>query len=144
MNLINMSIIVQIVGQGPAKDVTFDFSEPVKSPDRQVLSDLPFFEEGLTSLAPGAKITCCSDSLDNLLPAFKEGKVASDITVIVRYKDLNLDPREHQWDITEAMRGHHRRGLRHHVRSGTPCGRSPRRASGTTRAWERNLDSTVL
>lgn len=55
-NLPDMSVIVQNVGQGPAKDITFGFSEPIESSDGQVLSDLPFFAEGLTSLAPGAKI----------------------------------------------------------------------------------------
>ena len=102
-NLPHMSLIVQNVGQGPAKDITFEFSEPIKSSDGQVLSELPFFSEGLTSLAPGAKIGCYWDSLDNLLPAIKEGKVASDITVTVRYKDLNLTPYEHQWDVNPRL-----------------------------------------
>lgn len=102
-NLPDMSIIVQNVGQGPAKDITFEFSEPIQSSDGQVLSDLPFFAEGLTSLAPEAAIGCYWDSLDNLLPAIKEGRVASDITVTVRYKDLNLTPYEHQWDVNPRL-----------------------------------------
>jgi hypothetical protein len=102
-NLPDMSIIVQNVGQGPAKDITFEFSEPIESSDGQVLSELPFFAEGLTSLAPGAKIGCYWDSLDNLLPAIKDGRVASDITVTVRYKDLNLTPYEHQWDVNPRL-----------------------------------------
>jgi hypothetical protein len=57
-NLPNISLIVQNVGQGPAKAVSFEFSAPVESSDGLVLSELPFFEEGLTSLAPGAKIGC--------------------------------------------------------------------------------------
>ncbi len=102
-NLPDMSIIVQNVGQGPAKDITFEFSEAIESSDGQVLSDLPYFAEGLNSLAPGAKIGCYWDSLDNLLPAIKEGRVASDITVTVRYKDLNLTPYEHQWDVNPRL-----------------------------------------
>ncbi|MDP8940857.1 MAG: hypothetical protein M3N10_11315 [Actinomycetota bacterium] len=82
-NLPNMSLIVQNVGQGPAKDITFEFSDPVESSDGLVLSELPFFDEGLTSLAPGAKIGCYWDTIDNLLPLIKEGKIASDITVTV-------------------------------------------------------------
>jgi hypothetical protein len=54
-NLPNMNIIVQNVGQGPAKDITFEFSAPVQSSDGFVLSDLPFFQEGLTSLTPGPR-----------------------------------------------------------------------------------------
>ncbi len=102
-NLPNISLIVQNVGQGPAKDISFEFSEPVESSDGFVLSDLPFFAEGLTSLAPGAKIGCYWDTLDNLLPLVKEGKIASDITVTVRYKDLNLNPLEHEWDVNPRL-----------------------------------------
>jgi hypothetical protein len=100
-NLPNISLIVQNVGQGPAKDISFGFSAPVESSDGFVFSELPFFREGMTSLAPGAKIGCYWDTLDNLLPLIKEGKIASDITVTVRYKDLN--PLEHEWDINPRL-----------------------------------------
>ncbi|MGB3683390.1 MAG: hypothetical protein WA990_13020 [Rubrobacteraceae bacterium] len=33
----------------------------------------------------------------------REGKIASDITVTVRYKDLNLNPLEHEWDINPRL-----------------------------------------
>jgi hypothetical protein len=102
-NLPDMSIIVQNVGLGPAKDITFEFSAPVQSSDGSILSELPFFREGLTSLAPGAKIGCYWDTLDNLMPLIKEGKIASDITVTVGYKDLNLKPLEHEWDINPRL-----------------------------------------
>jgi hypothetical protein len=102
-NLPNISLIVQNVGQGPAKDISFEFSARVESSDGFVLSDLPFFSEGLTSLAPGAKIGCYWDTLDNLLPLIKEGKIASDITVTVRYKDLNLNQLEHEWDVNPRL-----------------------------------------
>lgn len=99
----DLSLIVQNVGYGPAKDITFEFSAPVESSDGLVLSDLPFFDEGLTSLAPGGSIACYWDTLDNLLPAIKEGRIASDITVKVRYKDLNLRPFETEWDINPRL-----------------------------------------
>jgi hypothetical protein len=102
-NLPNISLIVQNVGQGPAKDISFEFSAPVESSDGFVLSALPFFAEGMTSLAPGAKIGCYWDTLDNLLPLVKGGKIASDITVTVRYKDLNLDPLQHEWEINPRL-----------------------------------------
>jgi hypothetical protein len=48
-----------------------------------------------TELEPLAVGRCLS-YLDNLLPLIKEGKIASDLAVTVRYKDLNLNP----WSIT--------------------------------------------
>lgn len=102
-NLPNISLIDQNVSAGLAKDISFEFSEPVESSDRLVLSDLPFFDEGLPSLAPRAKIGCYWDNINNLLPLIKEGKIASDVTVTVRYKDLNLNPLEHNWDINPRL-----------------------------------------
>ena len=61
-NLPDMSVIVQNVGQGPAKDITFGFSEPIKSSDGQVLSDLPW-RRGPRSAATGtASTTSCRPS----------------------------------------------------------------------------------
>src|SRR5215203_2957588 len=41
-NLTNIILIVQNVGQGPAKDISFEFSDPVESSDGFVLSYFPF------------------------------------------------------------------------------------------------------
>ena len=54
-NLPNISLIVQNVGGGPAKDISFEFFEPVESSDGLVLSELPFFEEGSTPSVPGPR-----------------------------------------------------------------------------------------
>lgn len=99
----NLNIIIQNVGQGPAKDISFEFSERVVSSDGFVVSDLPFFQEGLPSLAPGARIACYWDTLENLLPLIKEGSIASDITVTVRYRDLNGAPYEHNWEVSARL-----------------------------------------
>jgi hypothetical protein len=99
----NLNIVIQNVGQGPAKRISFDFSEDIVSSDGFVVSDLPFFQEGLPSLAPGASIACYWDSLQNLLPLIKEGKIASDITVTVRYQDLTGTSYEHEWEVSARL-----------------------------------------
>jgi hypothetical protein len=95
VTLPNLNILVQNTGGGPAKNISFEFSDQIVSSDGFVLSELPFFQEGLPSLAPGASIACYWDTLQNLLPAIKEGSIASDITVTVRYQDLNQRGYEH-------------------------------------------------
>ena len=41
-NLPNISLIVQNIGGGPpAKDISFEFSDPIESSDGLILSDLP-------------------------------------------------------------------------------------------------------
>src|SRR5215218_2828453 len=57
-NLPTINLVVQNVGYGPAKNISFEFSSPVQSSDGFVLSELAFFEEGITSLAPGGRIVC--------------------------------------------------------------------------------------
>jgi hypothetical protein len=99
----NINIVIQNVGQGPAKRISFDFSEDIVSSDGFVVSDLPFFQEGLPSLAPGASIACYWDTLQNLLPLIKEGKIASDITVTVRYQDLTGTSYEHEWEVSARL-----------------------------------------
>jgi hypothetical protein len=99
----NLNILVQNSGGGPAQDVSFEFSAPIESSDGFVVSDLPFFKEGLPSLDAGASIACYWDTLGNLLPLIKEGSIASDITVAVRYKDLNGNSYEHNWDVSPRL-----------------------------------------
>jgi hypothetical protein len=71
-NLPTINLIVQNVGSGPA-NITFEFPSPVESSDGFVLSDLAFFDEGITSLAPGDSIVCYWDELANLQPMYQEG-----------------------------------------------------------------------
>ena len=84
-NLPTINLIVQNVGYGPAKNITFEFSSSVESSDGFVLSDLAFFEEGITSLAPGGRIVCYWDELENLQPMHQEGRLDRGITVTVSY-----------------------------------------------------------
>jgi hypothetical protein len=99
----NLNILVQNSGGGPAKNISFEFSTPIQSSEGFVLSDLPFFEEGLPSLYAGASIACYWDTLDNLLPLIKEGNLASDITVTVHYEDLNQNSYQHDWEVSARL-----------------------------------------
>ena len=95
-----VDLVVQNIGSGPAKDISFEFSSPIQSSDGFVLSDLNIFREGTTSLAPGTRITCYWDNLENLLPKFEaEAGVPEHIVVTTRYKDLAGDSYETKWDI---------------------------------------------
>ncbi len=62
-----------------------------------MLSDLAFFEEGITSLAPGGRIVCYWDELDNLQEMFQEGRLERGITVTVNYQDITGGSFSHEW-----------------------------------------------
>ena len=92
-------VVVRNFTKAPAKDITFDFSAPVASSDGLVLSDLPFFKEGLPFLAPEGTITCYWDSMPSLVPLLKEKGLEDGILVTTRYKDLAEESYETEWKI---------------------------------------------
>ena len=102
-NLPTINLIVQNVGFGPAKNITFEFSSQVESSDGFVLSDLAFFQEGITSLAPGGRIVCYWDELENLQPMYQEGRLERGITVTVSYQDITGGSYSHDWEIDPML-----------------------------------------
>jgi hypothetical protein len=99
-----LNLAVENVGHGPAKDISFVFSHPLESSDGTRISDLPLFRIGLTSLAPGARITCYWDDLDDQLRHLRSnGLPGEDFTVTVRYTDLPGAHYSHDWDIQPAV-----------------------------------------
>ena len=102
-NLPTINLIVQNVGFGPAKNITFEFSSQVESSDGFVLSDLTFFEEGITSLAPDGRIVCYWDELGNLQSMSQEGRLERGITVTVNYQDITGGSFSHNWEIDPLL-----------------------------------------
>jgi hypothetical protein len=102
-NLPTINLIVQNVGYGPAKNISFEFSSAVESSDGFVLSDLAFFKEGITSLAPGGRIVCYWDELGNLKEMFQEGQLQRGITVTVNYQDITGGSFSHEWEVDPLL-----------------------------------------
>ena len=75
----------------------------MESSDRYVLSDLTFFEEGITSLAPGGRIVCYWDELSNLQTMHQEGRLERSITVTVEYEDITGGTYSHEWEIDPLL-----------------------------------------
>jgi len=99
-----LSLAVENVGQGPAKNITFEFSQPIESSDGVEISGLPLFTIGLTSLSPGARITCFWDDLDDQMTFLrKNGLVGEDFDVTVHYTDLPGAQYWNTWDIQPAI-----------------------------------------
>src|SRR3712207_4899737 len=102
-NLPTINLIVQNVGYGPAKNITLEFSSAVESSDGFVLSELAFFEEGITSLAPGGRIVCYWDELGNLQEMFQEGRLERGIAVTANYQDITGGSYSHEWEIDALL-----------------------------------------
>ncbi|GAA4924177.1 hypothetical protein EV188_105247 [Actinomycetospora succinea] len=99
-----LSLAVENVGQGPAKNISFTFSRPIESSDGVEISGLPVFTIGLTSLSPGARITCFWDDLDDQMTFLrKNGLDGEDFQVTVCYTDLPGADYWNTWDIQPAV-----------------------------------------
>jgi len=102
-NLPTINLIIQNVGPGPAKNINLHFSSPLESSDGFVLSELTLFQEGITSLAPGARIVCYWDELENLQPLLREGRLQRNATVTVEYQDISGGNYSHDWEIDPGL-----------------------------------------
>ena len=100
----SLSLAVENVGQGPAKQISFTFSRPIESSDGVVISGLPVFSIGLTSLSPGARITCFWDDLDDQMAFLRRNDLdGEDFQVTVSYTDLPGAEYWNTWDIQPAI-----------------------------------------
>jgi hypothetical protein len=100
----SLSVVVENVGQGPAKDVNFVFSRALESSDGLVISELPLFTIGLTSLSPAARISCFWDDFDDLMAHLRAQDLeGTDFEVTVRYSDLAGASYSNRWDIQPAI-----------------------------------------
>ena len=88
-DLPEIDVAIRNVSQGAARDVTFEFSAPVENSSGFVISELPYFRDGLDFLPPHGEINCYWDNLDSLIPLLEERGLQGGIHVLVRYKDLS-------------------------------------------------------
>ncbi len=78
-------------------------SSPIESSDGFVLSDLTLFREGIPSLAPGARIVCYWDELENLQPLIQEGRLQRNAMVTVEYQDITGGNYSHEWEVDPGL-----------------------------------------
>jgi hypothetical protein len=98
-----VDLVVRNFGGGVAKDITFVFSDPIEDSTGFILSELPYFQEGMSFLGPGEEIACAWDSLDNLAFSLREKGHDGGILVQVRYEDLAGESYETEWKINPLI-----------------------------------------
>ncbi len=98
-----LDVAIRNVSEGAAKDITFEFSTPLENAGGFVISELPFFRDGLDFLPPQGEISCYWDDLDSLIPFLEERNLRAGIHVTVRYKDLSGAPYESRWRLNPFL-----------------------------------------
>jgi hypothetical protein len=107
-SLPQVNIVVRNVSGGPAKEISFEFSSPIETSDGTVISELPYFKDGLGFLAPGGEIYCHWDRLDRLLPLLREKGLEEGIKVTTHYKDLGGVSYSTEWNLNPFIYEHGR------------------------------------
>lgn len=98
-SLPELDITIRNVSEGAARDITFEFSAPIENSSGFVISDMPYFDNGLDFLPPNGEISCYWDELDSLLPFLDKKGLRNGIRVTVHYKDLAGASYESSWKL---------------------------------------------
>jgi hypothetical protein len=98
-----VDLTVRNITGGVAKDITFDFSAPIEDSKGFVLSELPYFREGINFLGPGEEIACTWDDLEPLIASLRKNGLNKGVTVTVSYKDLAGEYYETAWQINPLL-----------------------------------------
>ena len=102
-HLPEVRVVVHNFTKAPAKEVTFEFSEPVESQGGAVLSELPYFEKGLPFLEPEGEVSCYWGSMPALLSLLNEKGLEDGIRVTTTYKDLAGESYESEWTLNPLL-----------------------------------------
>lgn len=102
-DLPELDVTIRNVSSGAARDISFEFSAPIESSNGFVISELPYFKDGLDFLPPQGEISCYWDELDSLLPYLEEKSLLNGIQVTVRYRDPSGVSYESQWRLNPFL-----------------------------------------
>lgn len=98
-DLPNVTIVLRNMADGAAQSLSFEFSAPVTCSDGNVISEIPYFRDGMAFLSPGGEVTCYWDEMESLIPHLRERGLTEGIDVTVRYYDLAGEYYETTWKL---------------------------------------------
>ncbi len=103
-------VVVRNIGKGPAKNISFEFSNDMESPESanphslvKPVNKQPYFERGIDYLAPGAEIPCLWGSMINLAQFLRDRGLQDGITVTSRYASLDDEVYETEWTVNPLL-----------------------------------------
>jgi hypothetical protein len=94
-----LDVVVRNVGEGSAKNIEFDFSDPLVNSTGFVVSDSNYFKRGIDVLGSGEEIRSLWDAFNDLVPVLRERGLEEGIAVTVRYQDLAEEAYENEWTL---------------------------------------------
>ena len=97
------NIVVRNIGNGTAKNITFEFSAPLQSTSGHDITELPYFKHGINFMAPQTDLPAVWDSYQNVVQNMRDKGLTNGITITSHYEDRNGEPYETAWTINPLL-----------------------------------------
>ena len=97
------NIVVRNIGNGTAKNITFEFSAPLESTSGHDITELPYFKHGINFMAPQTDLPAVWDSYHNVVQNLRAKGLMNGITITSHYEDRNGEPYETAWTINPLL-----------------------------------------
>jgi hypothetical protein len=97
------NIVVRNIGNGTAKNITFEFSAPLESTSGHDITELPYFKHGINFMAPQTDLPAVWDSYQNVVQNLRDKGLTQGITITSKYEDRNGEPYETEWTINPLL-----------------------------------------
>jgi hypothetical protein len=97
------NIVVRNIGNGTAKNITFEFSAPLESTSGHDITELPYFKNGINFMAPQTDLPAVWDSYRNVVENLKAKGLTEGITITSHYEDRNGEPYQTAWTINPLL-----------------------------------------
>jgi hypothetical protein len=97
------NIVVRNIGHGMAKNITFDFSAPIRTSSGEDITELPYFKNGLNFMAPQTDIAAVWDSYQNVVQYLRDKGLTEGITITSKYEDRQGEYYETEWTINPLL-----------------------------------------
>src|SRR4028118_649692 len=97
------NIVVRNIGNGTAKNITFEFSAPLESTSGYDITELPYFQHGINFMAPQTDLPAVWDSYQNVVKNLREKGLTEGITITSYYEDRQGERYETAWTINPLL-----------------------------------------
>ena len=97
------NIVVRNIGNGTAKNITFEFSAPLQTTSGYDITELPYFRHGINFMAPQTDLPAVWDSYRNVVQNLRDKGLTNGITITSKYEDRNGEPYETEWTINPLL-----------------------------------------
>ena len=97
------NIVVRNIGNGTAKNITFEFSAPLESTSGYDITELPYFKHGINFMAPQTDLPAVWDSYQNVVQNLRDKGLTNGITITSYYEDRNGERYETEWTINPLL-----------------------------------------